>query len=784
MSGLFLYALNGTRLSAFGTVCRTFFRRVTMHSAFSHIPGELIMDNSDAPLGHAAVSPDSEVIAGSYGTWRLAYTVGTVGVASGGRIRIDTDSDTDWGIPQMDHSAAPEYMTLETPQGAYVGILVQNVTSLALVVTGRPLAQGEKIVLTYGDRSGGSPGSRSQTFAEDRRYFRVSLDTNGDGNFITLEHSPFVPVVGGDIAKLVLTAPSTVVVGQSFRILARAEDEWGNPASTYNGSVKVVSDALGMSEREIKFSITDRGVQWIEDCIITEAGVHKLEATDVARGLRARSNPILCTKESAEFQLYWGDPHGGQVALNTKIPDFFRFARDVAAIDFVGYQRNDHSISTEDWEVQQKAEREFYEPGRFVPLPGFEWSGRTSAGGHHNVYFRRHNQPVRRSGRSGIPETEDEESDLTHVADLHREYLYEDLVITPHVGGEHGDLSYHEPTLEPALEMTSTHGSFQWFLEEAIQRRYKLGFVGGSNSHNGRPGIDRPGHQLRRYAKAGLATVYAGDKTLEGIIDGLKARRCYATTGERILVQVEADGHGIGKEYTISSHPTISAFVAGTAPLESVELYRGLEMVYSHPIEVEESRNRVRILWDGTSRTTSYSGVIWEGRAKVKGASVMSIEKIRFDSPRSRVFDVVEAGFQWYSVTCGYRSGLILTLDGDEDAEIEIIVNKSVLTGPTYGEHDQSGPRKISYAPSEKLSFSSTLGDLKSGPNRVNIGVLNRRITLSLAPHLDGPEEAEFKFTDSSPKPGINPYWLRVIQTDMEMAWVSPIFVDYIAPVV
>ena len=46
------------------------------------------------------------------------------------------------------------------------------------------------------------------------------------------------------------------------------------------------------------------------------------------------------------------------------------------------------------------------------------------------------------------------------------------------VGGEHSDLAHHDPTPEPAVEATSTHGSFEWFLH-----RHRLGFVGGSDSH-------------------------------------------------------------------------------------------------------------------------------------------------------------------------------------------------------------------------------------------------------------------------------------------------------------
>ena len=149
-----------------------------------------------------------------------------------------------------------------------------------------------------------------------------------------------------------------------------------------------------------------------------------------------------------------GDYHGGQVALAEKISGFFRYARDVAAIQFASYQRNDHAVSKSDWEIQQRAEREFYQPGRFIAIPGFEWSPKTEAGGHHNVYFRRHDQPIRRSSRQALRDRSDVDTDIHHITDLYRTYRGTDTVITPHVGGEHSDLNHHDPGLEPAVEVT------------------------------------------------------------------------------------------------------------------------------------------------------------------------------------------------------------------------------------------------------------------------------------------------------------------------------------------
>ena len=744
---------------------------------------KLNMSNADIHqlYGGVYLAPREEVVAGSYGTWTLTYTAGKKGVATGGRIRIYTDSDSDRATPQMDDPAGEDYLTIEAPKAARIGVLVQSVLSVVLIVNGRALQPGEQVAVTYGDRREGGLGFRAQTFQEARHYFWVDVDTAGDGNIVTLPEPPHLSIVGGEAEKLVVNVPSMVVSGEQFQIQIRADDAWGNPAAAYRGLVAIQSVNVRVPTEQLRFGKADKGVQWIDGCTVMQTGIHRLTAVDEKAGLTAQSNPTLCKETKTPYNLYWGDSHGGQVAMAEKIPDFFQYARDVAAIHFAGYQRNDHVLSKRDWALQQTAERAYDQPGRFVALPGYEWSANTSRGGHHNVYFRRHDQPIRRSDHGGLEDKSDADTDLYHIQDVYEAFRNSDAVITAHIGGEHSDLSYHDPALEPAVEVTSDHGTFEWILHEALQRNYKMGFFGGSDSHNGRPGNDTPGFQHRRYAKAGLAAVYAPELTIPAVLSAYKDRRIYATTGARILMHTEATGHLMGAEFTTSEKPQISAFIAGTAPFESVELFRGLERIYSHPVDCGVDSNRVRILWEGASRKSSYSGVIWEGQLRIAGRRVANVDKIRFDSPRSRVFEVEDYGLRWYSVTCGYRSGIILDLTGENDGELELVVNTSVITGPLYGESGVNPPRRMSYAPAEKVAININLTELKKGPVTLEIGGLNRRVTMSLAPTLQEAGEVKFSFADPSPNPGINPYWVRVVQTDMEMAWSSPIYVDYVA---
>ena len=733
-------------------------------------------------VGSARLLDVGDVVAGEFGTWRLVFVVGAVGLDSGGVVRIGTDSDTDWGLPQVQDPKGADYLNVAGPAGAEVATQVVDLTAVNLVNTGRALVEGEEVLVTFGDRSGGGPGSRSQTFIEVRRYFWIEVDVDASGDFVPIATRPEVSVVGGDAVRLVVVAPSDAVAGEEFRISVKAEDRWGNPANGYRGSVSISGAGIAVGAGQVEFDDECGGVVWVDGCRITETGEHRVVARDEDAGLEGVSNPIVATETQAQFRLYWGDPHGGQVVDPYKIGDFFQYARDVASIHFAGFQRNDPAISTGAYDVQQQAEREHYEPGRFVPLPGYEWSATTDRGGHHNVYFRRFDQELRRSAHADHIDDWDLETDLPHVREMHAEFRYSDIVVTPHVGGIAADLQYHEPAIEPALEITSTHGQFEWFLRESIERNYKMGFIGGSDCYTGRPGDDQPGHQLRRYQKAGLTGVYATELTLDAVLAGMKARRVYATSGVRIVATVSADGHMMGSEYSTAASPEISAKILGTGPLERVELFRGLELLHCEEMSPGTSANRVRVTWEGASRRTSYSGVVWEGSVKTSGGSINGVDKIRFDSPRSKIVEATDSRVGWESWACGYRSGLLLDVDGDDDTEIEVALSSDVIASSQYGGHGEDGARRITYASADRVRIPTTLGALADGPRVIDLGELDRKVTVELAPE-PGPDRVEFRVVDNAPRPGINPYWVRVTQSDMEMAWTSPVFVDYVAPV-
>jgi hypothetical protein len=217
--------------------------------------------------------------------------------------------------------------------------------------------------------------------------------------------------------------------------------------------------------------------------------------------------------------------------------------------------------------VEQKA-AQYYEPGRFVTFLAFEW-GSWERFGDKCVYY---------VGTEGPWFGAHQESSSTP------EKLWDRLrgmqVITiPHhskYGGK-TDWSFHDPDLQPLAEIYSTWGSSEQGGEHSVQnawgRGYKLGVIASSDTHTGTPGNE----------DAGLAAIWAGNLTREDLFDAMRKRRCYATTGARILLDFRLNGRRMG-EVVREEKPgkrEIEVLAAGTVDLDRTEIVKNNEVVHT-----------------------------------------------------------------------------------------------------------------------------------------------------------------------------------------------------------
>ena len=61
----------------------------------------------------------------------------------------------------------------------------------------------------------------------------------------------------------------------------------------------------------------------------------------------------------------------------------------------------------------------------------------------------------------------------------------------------------------------------------------------------------------------------------------------------------------------------------------------------------------------------------------------------------------------------------------------------------------------------------------------IEVGGVNQRVKISSLKSGKLPRNIDFTYVDKDPKPGMNAYWVRIVQADGAMAWTSPIYFEY-----
>jgi hypothetical protein len=214
----------------------------------------------------------------------------------------------------------------------------------------------------------------------------------------------------------------------------------------------------------------------------------------------------------------------------------------------------------------------------------------------------------------------------------------------------------------------------------------------------------------------------------------------------------------MGEEYMGNGSPKISVKIHGTAPLHKVEIKRGTETVYRHPFAKPEDRDErfIKVEWSGARVRSRPKRVNWEGGIYIDKGRIASFEEFAFDDHRQGIKKITNQRLEWTSTTGGDPDGVLLKLDAPEDAELTF----------------HTKPVTFSFKPAE-IGYE---------PLVVEAGGVNQRVKVSAIKAGEIPDNLKFDYVDLDPKPGVNPYWVRVVQSDGTMAWSSPVYYDYRKP--
>jgi hypothetical protein len=102
-----------------------------------------------------------------------------------------------------------------------------------------------------------------------------------------------------------------------------------------------------------------------------------------------------------------------------------------------------------------------------------------------------------------------------------------------------------------------------------------------------------------------------------------------------------------------------------------------------------------------------------------------------------------------------------------------------LITSSQYGGMGDRSPRRMTASPAESMRHSFRPSNIEAQSRTIALGSLERDIRVDCAPDEQNKTSFELQYTDYEVSPGPNAYWIKVVQTDMEMAWASPFFVDF-----
>ncbi len=329
-----------------------------------------------------------------------------------------------------------------------------------------------------------------------------------------------------------------------------------------------------------------------------------------AQSAHPKSDAAITDTNGTSYNIYFGDLHAHSAYSDAvgEVDELYHRYRDWYGYDFAALTDHDYldgiELSGSELKMIWNHAQRFTRADEFLAWYAYEWTspaisvhageGDSVGEGHRHVLY------LDDSGPLVSYSNEDSNTGAKLLAKLAGRRA---LVIPHHTSWSGTDWDAHDPELHRVVEMVSTHGRFEFggnkpigyrrdhvhenkFVLDALGRGYKLGFVGGSDSHglrwhaielDGRADHIEEGTRVgwkEDAYRTGMTAILAESLNREQLFEALYHRRCYATSGVRIVLDFRVDDHLMGSEISIRSAPTLSVHVQGTAGLRAIEIVR------------------------------------------------------------------------------------------------------------------------------------------------------------------------------------------------------------------
>lgn len=552
--------------------------------------------------GKTFINP-STVPVGSPVLFTLVYEAGHIGIPPGSRILLSIPKA--FARPQILNKNADGWISVAWAERPCIiqniedaGPPYVNVCTICSLPEGLPPAG--RIVFNY--RTNFTYIFESTFEETEHRYWYsktppMNLSVAAVDNreiFVPVSHNNghIIRFVPREPERLLLFLPGRRKYGKRIELSSIFTDRFRNisqPKAGWDITLKLEgsqSRNLGTLENRFvspyKFTIQIKGL---------EPGIYRVSAikTDTGQTISV-SNPMeILPSRSRKPNIYWGEIHSHtQMSDGTgKFDELFKHARDAACLDFAAAADHAEFFTDNQWRWMQDIINAFNEDERFCTIVGYEWGELTGQQGHRNIYT---------SGKKLKPVRGDYEPTM-YLDGLWKSLSKrKDIVCGPHAnhcGTVENFLKYHNPYIERFFEIYSMWGTFDELANKLLNTGSILGFTGGGDCHEGKcflsaedqdkQGIIPHGFSAHIRFKCGITAAIMNKLNRNNLIEALRSRHTYATTGPRIILDFSVSGIKMGSKKSIKGLPVVHGEVHACGEIKCIDIIRDGKIIHSIP---------------------------------------------------------------------------------------------------------------------------------------------------------------------------------------------------------
>lgn len=556
----------------------------------------------------------SLVEAGEVGTWKFIYTP-TAALPKNTRLKFDLGTHgrgIDWQQPSADPDAEENAIYILLPNGKVLhGTEVEHADSVTPQYEFKlpiDIPAGKNVVIVLGSppkaaKKKQPTGNMAQANSQRRRPFYLFVDPTGKGRYDESEMFS-LDVRGGKLHVIKILTPSFVTRNKRFDAYVRFEDQFGNLTNNAGDDTLIELTHEHLRENlKWRLFIPETGFIALPNIYFNEPGVYTIRLFNTKTKQTFCSSPIKCFPEG-ESKLFWGLFHGESERFDStdSIESCLRHMRDDRAMGFFGVSPYEsiEETPTDTWKLISQNVTEFNEDERFNAFLGFQFAGVPGEEGLRLIVYGKDNKPILRK----------KDAKYSSLKKIYKASAPKELISIPCFTagkGLHFDFSKHDPDFERVVEIYNAWGSSECSAKEgnplpitckgkrgaqefaegtvqsALQHNVRVGFVAGGLDDRGVYSHFFEGDQ-EQYP-AGLTAIIAKEQSRAAMIEALYQRSCYATTGERIIVNFSVAGKPMGSEMSTADKPGlavnrhITGIAAGTTKLRSVEIIRNGKVI-------------------------------------------------------------------------------------------------------------------------------------------------------------------------------------------------------------